>query len=236
LFRVTRVDVQNIKENMKIVYEDDDVIVVDKPYNYATHPAATWTGPTVVQALTGRNIKTSGDAERQGIVHRLDVGTSGLLVVAKNENAYQNLIEQWKKHTPKKKYYALVQGYVEPAHIKLPIARKPSAFTYEVNKNGKMAETKYNVIDKKNGLSFVDIELLTGRTHQIRVHFSFLKHPVVGDKLYGANPKISAQAQLDRHFLHSYYLQFVHPATGKQVEFTSELPAELRTAYGKLML
>jgi 23S rRNA pseudouridine1911/1915/1917 synthase len=222
---------------MKIIFEDNDIIVLNKPFEYVVHSAKSWNGSTVIDKLKDRKIKTSGDENRQGIVHRLDVGTSGLLVVAKNEISYQKLIKQFKNKKVKKKYYALVQGYVKPknAIIKLPIIRKKSSFIFTVNKNGKMSETKYNVKTQKKGFSFLDIELLTGRTHQIRVHFSYLNHPVVGDKLYGANPIFTKKARLNRQFLHSYYLSFNHPVNNKKLVFETKLPTDLKKAYDILM-
>lgn len=220
---------------MKIVYEDDDVVVVDKPVGVAAHPSPGWTGPTVVGALmaAGYRISTSGAAERQGIVHRLDVGTSGLMVVAKSELAYSALKRAFKERTVEKVYHALVQGHPEPTTgtIDAPIGRHPSAdYKFAVVAEGKPSVTHYEVLEMLPAASLVEVHLETGRTHQIRVHFSALRHPCVGDLTYGADPVLAKKVGLTRQWLHAVQLGFEHPATGQWTQVTSEYPQDLSRA------
>lgn len=220
---------------MKIVYDDDDVVVIDKPVGVAAHPSVGWTGPTVVGALiaAGYTIATSGAAERQGIVHRLDVGTSGLMVVAKSEHAYSVLKRAFKERTVEKVYHALVQGHPEPTTgtIDAPIGRHPNHdYKFAVVAEGKPSVTHYEVLEMLSAASLVEVHLETGRTHQIRVHFSALHHPCVGDITYGADPKLAAKVKLSRQWLHAKRLGFAHPATGEWLEVTSEYPQDLADA------
>ena len=220
---------------MLIRYEDDDVVVIDKPVGVAAHPSPGWTGPTVVGGLVaaGYRIATSGAAERQGIVHRLDVGTSGLMVVAKSETAYSSLKRGFKERTVSKTYHALVQGHPEPTSgtIDAPIGRHPNAdYKFAVTAGGKDSITHYEVSEMFPAASLVEINLETGRTHQIRVHFSALRHPCVGDITYGADPTLAARTGLTRQWLHAMGLGFHHPATGKWIEVASEYPADLAHA------
>jgi 23S rRNA pseudouridine1911/1915/1917 synthase len=224
---------------MSIVYEDDDVVVVDKPVGVAAHPSPGWTGPTVVGALAaaGFRIATSGAAERQGIVHRLDVGTSGLMVVAKSERAYTVLKRAFKDRTVDKVYHALVQGHPEPTvgTIDAPIGRHPTAdFKFAVTAAGKPSITHYEVLEMVPAASLVEIHLETGRTHQIRVHFAALRHPCVGDLTYGADPSLAARIGLTRQWLHAVRLGFKHPSTGKWVEVESTYPTDLADALAAL--
>jgi len=171
---------------LSIIYNDESIVVIDKPVGCAAHPSPGWEGPTVVGALTaaGYTISTSGPAERAGIVHRLDVGTSGLMVVAKTDQAYTFLKDAFKSRTVTKIYHALIQGHMDPSTgtIDAPIDRHPKEdHRFAVVANGKESITHYEVIEFYRGVSLVKVELETGRTHQIRVHFSALRHPLVGD-------------------------------------------------------
>jgi 23S rRNA pseudouridine1911/1915/1917 synthase len=220
---------------MRIMYDDDDVVVIDKPVGVAAHPSLGWTGPTVVGALVaaGYTIATSGAAERQGIVHRLDAGTSGLMVVAKSEHAYTVLKRAFKERTVEKVYHALVQGHPEPTRgtIDAPIGRHPNAdYKFAVVAEGKASVTHYEVLEMLSSSSLVEVHLETGRTHQIRVHFSALRHPCVGDVTYGADPKLAARVNLTRQWLHAMRLGFEHPSTGERIEVVSEYPTDLANA------
>ncbi len=224
---------------MRIVYDDDHLVVVDKPVGVAAHPSPGWTGPTVVSGLAGAGyqIATSGPPERQGIVHRLDAGTSGLMVVAKSELAYSVLKRAFKERTVDKVYHALAQGHLEPTvgTIDAPIGRHPSRdFRFAVTSDGKPSVTHYEVLEMLPSATLAEVHLETGRTHQIRVHFSALRHPLVGDLTYGADPRLAHQAQLQRQWLHAMRLGFAHPATGERFEATSEYPSDLRHALGLL--
>ncbi|MCG2802643.1 MAG: RluA family pseudouridine synthase [Cellulomonas sp.] len=220
---------------MLVVHDDDDVVVVDKPVGVAAHPSPGWTGPTVVGALAaaGFRVSTSGAAERQGIVHRLDVGTSGLMVVAKSERAYTSLKRAFKERTVDKVYHALAQGHPEPSTgtIDAPIGRHPSSdWKFAIVADGKPSVTHYELIEAMPAASLVEVHLETGRTHQIRVHFSALRHPLVGDVTYGADPVLAARVGLSRQWLHAVRLGFEHPGSGQWLELTSEPPADLAHA------
>jgi len=235
---VVEVDPQPVP-GMRIVHEDDDIVVVDKPVGVAAHPSPGWTGPTVVGALaaTGRRISTSGAAERQGVVHRLDVGTSGLMVVAKSEQAYTSLKRAFKERTVEKVYHAVVQGHPEPTKgtIDAPIGRHPSAdYRFAVTEAGKPSVTHYEVLEMVPAASLVEVHLETGRTHQIRVHMSAVRHPLVGDLAYGADPVLAARVGLTRQWLHALRLGFDHPATGQWFEVTSTYPDDLAAAWAVL--
>lgn len=224
---------------MAVVHDDDDVVVVDKPVGVAAHPSPGWTGPTVVGALAaaGYRISTSGAAERQGVVHRLDVGTSGLMVVAKTERAYTALKRAFKERTVDKVYHAVVQGHPEPTTgtIDAPVGRHPGAdWKFAVVATGKPAVTHYEVAEMLPGASLVEVHLETGRTHQIRVHFAALRHVLVGDLMYGADPALAARLGLERQWLHAVRLGFEHPGTGRWLELTSPYPADLATALERL--
>ena len=221
--------------DMGIVYEDDDVVVVDKPVGVAAHPSVGWEGPTVVEALLagGHRVATSGASERQGIVSRLDVGTSGLMVVAKTEPAYAGLKWQFKQRTPVKVYHALAQGHVDPLSgtIDAPIARHPgSQWKFAVVDGGRQAVTHYQMLEMVPRATLLEIHLETGRTHQIRVHFAALRHPLVGDLTYGADPVLASQVGLDRQWLHATRLGFEQPVTGQWIEVESAYPPDLDQA------
>ncbi|ACZ85839.1 RluA family pseudouridine synthase [Streptosporangium roseum] len=220
---------------MKIVYEDDDIVVVNKPIGVAAHPTTGWTGPTVIGGLlgTGHRVATSGAAERQGIVHRLDANTTGAMVVAKSEHAYSHLKRAFKERTVDKRYHALVQGHPDPLRgtVDAPIDRHPSGDgRFAVVAGGKESVTHYDTIEAFRAASLLDIKLETGRTHQIRVHMSALRHPCVGDMMYGADPTLAARLGVTRQWLHAVSLAFEHPATGEWVSFTTDYPDDLAHA------
>jgi len=220
---------------MRLVYEDDDVVVVDKPVGVAAHPSPGWDGPTVVGALAaaGHRISTSGAAERQGIVHRLDVGTSGLMVVAKSELAYSVLKRAFKERTVEKVYHALVQGHPDPSTgtVDAPIGRHPTApYKMAVTAGGKDSVTHYETLEAMAGASLLEIHLETGRTHQIRVHMAAVRHPCVGDITYGADPRLAERLKLTRQWLHAVRLGFEHPATGRWTQVSSDYPEDLTHA------
>ena len=222
-------------EGLGVVYDDDDVVVVDKPVGVAAHPSPGWDGPTVVGGLmaAGYRISTSGAAERQGIVHRLDAATTGLMVVAKSERAYTLLKAAFKERTVDKGYHALVQGHPDPSRgtIDAPIDRHPRHdWRFAVVTGGRPSVTHYETIEAFAAASLVAIRLETGRTHQIRVHFSAMRHPCVGDTTYGADPTLAARLGVSRQWLHAVRLGFAHPADGRRVEFTSPYPADLAGA------
>ena len=219
-------------EGLTIVFDDQDIVVIDKPIGCAAHPSPGWTGPTVVGALmaAGYTISTSGPAERQGIVHRLDVGTSGLMIVAKSDKAFHVLKDAFRNRTVDKIYHAMVQGHMDPTTgtIDAPIDRHPKEdHRFAVMATGKESITHYEVIEFYRGVSMVKIELETGRTHQIRVHFSALHHPLVGDTTYGADPVLAKSLQMSRPWLHAAELRFAHPVTGETLNFHAPYPADL---------
>lgn len=221
--------------DLGVVYDDDDIVVVDKPSGVAAHPSVGWEGPTVLGALAaaGFRIATTGAAERQGVVHRLDVGTSGLMVVAKSERAYTTLKRAFKEREVDKIYHAVVQGHPDPlaGTIDAPIGRHPShSWKFAVTPDGKDSITHYETIEAFRGASLLEIHLETGRTHQIRVHMAAHRHPCVGDPLYGGDPTLSARLGLIRQWLHAHELSFAHPVTGDWVTFTSAYPADLAHA------
>jgi 23S rRNA pseudouridine1911/1915/1917 synthase len=220
---------------LAVVYEDDDIVVVDKPPGVAAHPTPGWTGPTVLQGLlaAGHTIATSGAAERQGIVHRLDATTSGLMVVAKSEPAYSALKRAFREREVDKIYHALVQGHPDPLRgtVDAPIGRHPSGDgRFAVVAGGRPSVTHYDTLEAFRAASLAEINLETGRTHQIRVHMAAIRHPCVGDRLYGADPVLAAHLGLTRQWLHALRLGFAHPADGRRVEFTSEYPEDLAHA------
>ncbi len=218
-----------------VEYEDADIIVVDKPIGVAAHPTPGWTGPTVLQGLlaAGHVVATSGAAERQGIVHRLDANTSGVMVVAKSEHAYSVLKQAFRDRSVDKRYHALVQGHPDPLRgtIDAPIARHPSGDgRFAVVAGGRPAVSHYDTLEAFRAASLLQVRLETGRTHQIRVHMAAVRHPCVGDRLYGADPVLAARLGLNRQWLHAVGLGFAHPADGRWVEFTSAYPPDLAHA------
>jgi 23S rRNA pseudouridine1911/1915/1917 synthase len=224
---------------LTVVHSDDDIVVVDKPVGVAAHPSPGWTGPTVLAgvAAMAHRVSTSGAAERQGIVHRLDVGTTGLMVVAKSERAYTLLKRAFKERVVDKHYHAVVQGHPDPLRgtIDAPIDRHPTHdYKWAVVSGGRPSITHYDTLEAFPAASLIDVKLETGRTHQIRVHFAALRHPCVGDLTYGADPTLAARLGLHRQWLHARQLGFEHPGTGDYVEFVSEYPADLAAALAVL--
>lgn len=222
-------------EGMRIVFEDDDIVVVDKPVGVAAHPSVGWTGPTVVGHLAGAGVRisTSGASERQGIVQRLDVGTSGLMTIAKSEQAYSVLKQAFRDRVVDKTYHSLVQGHPDPSigTIDAPIARHPKHdFKFTVRADGRPSVTHYDTLEAHRYASLLTIKLETGRTHQIRVHMSALHHPCVGDLQYGADPTLASKVGLERQWLHAVHLGFVHPRSGERVDFESPYPDDLQHA------
>ncbi|KAA9087167.1 RluA family pseudouridine synthase [Microbacterium radiodurans] len=229
--RIVPVDVPDLG----IVHDDDDIVVVDKPAGVAAHPSLGWDGPTVLGALAaaGFRIATTGAPERQGVVHRLDVGTSGLMAVAKSERAYIALKRAFKEREVEKIYHAVVQGHPDPlaGTIDAPIGRHPShSWKFAVTPTGKDSVTHYETLEAFPGASLLEIHLETGRTHQIRVHMAAHRHPCVGDPLYGADPTLSARLGLTRQWLHAHQLAFAHPVSGEWATFSSPYAPDLARA------
>ncbi|MEY4554614.1 MAG: hypothetical protein RL197_1041 [Actinomycetota bacterium] len=225
--------------DFKVVFQDEHLIVIDKPAGVAAHPSVGWDGPTVPGALLalGIQLSTSGAQERQGIVQRLDVGTSGLMVLAKSELAYSRLKQAFRDRAVHKVYHALVQGHPDPSAgtFDAPIGRHPKAeFKFQVREDGKPSITHYQTLEAFRSASLLEIILETGRTHQIRVHFSAFRHPLVGDTMYGADPTLAKRLGLGHQWLHAVRLGFEHPITGDKVEFESAYPAELANVLANL--
>lgn len=224
---------------LQIVFQDEHLIVVDKPAGVVSHPSLGFDGPSVPGVLLARGIQlaTSGAQERQGIVQRLDVGTSGLMVLAKSERAYSILKQAFRDRAVRKTYHALCQGHPEPSSgtIDTPIARSQKHdYKFTISQEGKPAVTHYKTLELLPAAALMEIGLETGRTHQIRVHFSHFRHPLVGDPLYGADPKLAERLRLDRQWLHAKKLGFEHPISGADLVFESEYPADLQLALDQL--
>ena len=224
-----------VSEDLDVVYDDADVVVVNKPVGVAAHPSPGWQGPTVLGDLLSRGfrISTSGSEERKGIVQRLDVGTTGLMVVAKHEDSYIALKNQFRARTVSKVYHALVQGHMDPSEgsIDAPIGRHPKEdYRFAVVADGKPSITHFSLIEFLPGATLLKVELETGRTHQIRVHFSALRHPLVGDLAYGSDPVLAARLELKRPWLHAIELSFDQPSTGERITLKSEYPGDLKRA------
>jgi 23S rRNA pseudouridine1911/1915/1917 synthase len=230
---------------LDIVYEDEEIIVINKPAGIVTHPGAGATSGTLANALVFYFNQTShqpprrGGTSRPGIVHRLDVGTSGLIVVAKTDRAHLNLAEQFESRSVMKSYTALVYGMIkeDSGKIEAPIGRDPrNRVKMAVTRDGRQALTLYRVAERFDEFTLLDVEIKTGRTHQIRVHLAHIKHPIVADSTYDAgrantikSVKIRASvAKLNRPFLHAARLIFIHPTTGERMEFIAPLPDDLR--------
>lgn len=228
-------EAEPLADDMGIAYEDEDVVVVDKPVGVAAHASVGWTGPTVLGSLIGRgvHITSYGAPGRQGIVSRLDVGTSGLMLVCKSELAYKEMRRQFSQHEVVKIYHALVQGNLneDRATIDAPIGRaKVSDFRFTITPAGKPAITHWDVLERFGKATLASVNLETGRTHQIRVHFSSLGHPLVGDPMYGANPVLASRLGLDRQWLHAMRLEFRHPRTHVPTTVDSHYPTDLQHA------
>ncbi|WP_232805696.1 RluA family pseudouridine synthase [Glycomyces xiaoerkulensis] len=226
-------------EGLDVLFDDDDIVVVDKPVGVAAHPSPGWTGPTVTGGLAaaGFHLSSYGAEERRGIVHRLDAGTSGAMVVAKSERAYAELKRAFKERRVSKRYRAMAQGHPDPltGTVDAPIGRHPRHdYKWAVVAEGKPSITHYDTIEVFPGASLMDVGLETGRTHQIRVHFAALGHPLIGDTTYGADPVLAEKLGLARQWLHAYRLEFVHPGTGATVAFESDYPEDLAGALARL--
>lgn len=218
--------------DMQVVYDDDDIVIVSKPPFLAAHPSLGWEGDTILGALAGAGyrIATSGPPERQGIVHRLDVGTSGLMIVAKSEIAYSVMKRKFKEREVFKEYHALVQGEMVPPNgtIDAPIGRHPgSAWKFAVTHDGRHAVTHFDTLTNFSEATLLSVGLETGRTHQIRVHMAAQRHPIVGDSLYGANPVLASSLTLTRQWLHAVRLRFNHPTTGNELDITCDYSPDL---------
>lgn len=227
--------VPEVVEGIKIIHNDDAIVVIDKPVGVAVHPSPGWSGPTVVGHLAGAGyrISTSGASERQGIVQRLDVGTSGVMVICKSEVAYSRLKNAFRRRTVDKTYHALVQGHPDPLQgtIDAPIARHPKHdYKFTVRADGRESVTHYETLEAHRFASLLEVHLETGRTHQIRVHMAALKHPCAGDLTYGADPVLAKRIQLERQWLHAVRLGFEHPDSGEYVQYESSYPADLQHA------
>jgi 23S rRNA pseudouridine1911/1915/1917 synthase len=222
-------------EGVDVVFDDDHIVVIDKPVGVAAHPSLGWSGPSVLGHLAGAGfrISTSGVPERQGIVQRLDVGTTGLMVIAKSETAYSILKRAFRSRAVDKTYHALVQGHPDPfaGTIEAPIGRHPGAdYKMAVIAGGRPSVTHYQTLEAFVGTTLLELNLETGRTHQIRVHLAAIKHPCVGDLSYGADPVLAARMGLERQWLHAVRLGFDHPVTGEQLVFDSPYPSDLKQA------
>lgn len=226
-------------EGIGILHDDDALVVIDKPVGVAVHPSPGWSGPTVVGhlAAAGFRIATSGASERQGIVQRLDVGTSGVMVICKSEYGYSVLKNAFRRREVAKTYHALVQGHPDPwsGTIDAPIGRHPKHdHKFAVLDSGRHSVTHYQTLEAHRYASLLEVQLETGRTHQIRVHMAALRHPCVGDLHYGADPVLARRLGLARQWLHAVRLGFVHPETEQYVEFTSGYPADLEAALDQI--
>lgn len=218
--------------DMEILYDDEDVVVINKPVGVAAHTGPGWTGPTVLANLeaAGFRVATGGPPERKGIVQRLDVGTSGAMVVAKSELAYSRLKDAFRHREVTKIYHAVVAGHPDPLHgtVEAPIGRHPSrTWRMAVIDGGKPAVTHYDVEELMPGAAFLRIHLETGRTHQIRVHMAALGHPCVGDVFYGADPVQAQTLGLERQWLHARELEFIHPRTEQPIRVEAPYPRDL---------
>lgn len=232
-------DAQVPVPGLAVLFEDAELVVVDKPIGVAAHPSPGWSGPTVIGGLAaaGFAVATSGAAERQGIVHRLDVGTSGAMVVAKSERAYASLKQQFRERSVDKTYHAVVQGLLDPTAgtIDAPIGRHPTQdYRFAVVSGGKPSITHYLTLEAFAHASLVEVTLETGRTHQIRVHVAAMRHPCVGDLTYGADPVLAQRLGLSRQWLHAVRLGFDHPVTGERIVVDSGPPEDLQVAVARL--
>lgn len=211
--------------HIDIVYEDESIVVVDKPAGLVVHPAPSVKDPTLVNALIAKTELAPVNNIRPGIVHRLDKDTSGLMVLAKTFQSYNNLVRQIQERRMHKEYIAVVHGRVKSGTISLPIGRSPSDRTkMKVLPAGRIAITHYESLEVIGDYSVVKVRIETGRTHQIRVHLAYIGHPVVGDKIYGIEEK---EKLINRQALHSSRLSFLHPLTGRPLDFHSPLPKDM---------
>jgi 23S rRNA pseudouridine1911/1915/1917 synthase len=225
-----------VVEGIGIIYDDDAIVVIDKPVGVAVHPSPGWTGPTVVGHLAGAGfrIATSGASERQGIVQRLDVGTSGVMVICKSEHAYSVLKNAFRHRTVDKTYHALVQGHPDPHEgtIDAPIARHPGAdHRFAVLDGGRPSVTHYATLEAHRFASLLEVHLETGRTHQIRVHLASIGHPLVADAVYGGKQALG----MTRQSLHATELRFAHPSSGVEMTFEAPLPPDMAAAWASVV-
>ena len=230
---------------LRIVYEDEHLVVLDKPAGMVVHPAAGHSGGTLVNALLHhvKDLSGIGGELRPGIVHRLDRGTSGLMVVAKNDAAHQELSRQFSDREVEKEYVALVWGVVQSGkRIDAPIGRDPGDRQKMSTRarRARNAVTRVTAARHFKGVSLLKVAIATGRTHQIRVHLSAIGHPIVGDGTYGGVHRRTAAnlrsvQRLERPFLHSARLAFTHPADGRRVEFDSPLPLDLQAVLDEIV-
>ena len=228
-----------LADGLSVVHEDRDIVVVDKPAGVAAHPSLGWEGPSVTEhrAAAGIEIATTGAPERQGVVSRLDVGTSGLMVLARSERTYSVLKQAFRNKTVDKTYQALVQGHPDPftGTIDAPIGRHPGhEWKMAIVEGGRESITHYETLEAHRTATLVEVRLETGRTHQIRVHFAAIGHPCCGDPLYGSDPALARRLGIDRQWLHATRLAFEHPVEGSHVEFESELPRDLEHALNEV--
>ncbi|MBC7319720.1 RluA family pseudouridine synthase [bacterium] len=237
---VVKVEEVDIHENtlqpydlpINIVYEDESIIVVDKPAGLVVHPAPSVKEPTLVNVLIGKTTLAPVNSIRPGVVHRLDKDTSGLMVLAKTFQSYNNLVKQIQDRKVIKEYIAVVHGRPKSGSISVPIGRSPSDRTrMKVLPSGRIAITHYEVLEVIGDYSILKIRIETGRTHQIRVHLAYIGHPVVGDKIYGIESK---ERLIDRQALHSSKLSFLHPITQDRLEFSSPLPKDMENLIEEL--
>jgi 23S rRNA pseudouridine1911/1915/1917 synthase len=224
---------------LQVRYEDEHLLVVAKPAGLVVHPGAGHSSGTLVNALLGREgsrLSTVGGAGRPGIVHRLDKDTSGLLLVAKDDRTHGALAAELAAHRIERRYLALVQGHLgQTATVDAPLGRHPrDRKRMAVVPGGRRAVTHLRVLERLEAVDLAEARLETGRTHQIRAHLAYLRHPVVGDGVYGADPKLAARLGLERPFLHAWRLRFRHPVDGRELELEEQLPADLRQALDRL--
>jgi 23S rRNA pseudouridine1911/1915/1917 synthase len=249
ILRPARIEAQIEPEQiaLDVVYEDADLLVVNKPAGMVVHPAPGHVRGTLVNALLGRDpgLAQVGGPARAGVVHRLDRETSGLLLVAKNSAAFAKLQRQFKTRRVQKTYLALVEGVLDVAsgRVEAPVARDPAhrqrMAVLSENRGGRRAATAFHVLDsyvstmsqQRHEFSLLEVDLLTGRTHQIRVHMAFIKHPVVGDRIYGRRKQ---RIPCPRQFLHAHRLAFAQPTTGQPVQVEAPLPVDLQAVLNHL--
>jgi len=224
---------------LAVRWEDDRLLVVAKPAGLVVHPAPGHPTGTLVNALLGRSgtgLSAAGGSDRPGIVHRLDKDTSGLLVVAKDDATHLALARELAAHRIERGYLALVQGHLaDTGTVDAPVGRHPrDRKRMAVVASGRRAVTRWRVAERFRAVDLVEARLETGRTHQIRVHLASLRHPVAGDRAYGADPALAARLGLARPFLHAFRLAFRHPATGEEIEVAEPLPGDLEAALARL--
>ncbi len=237
------VEIEPVKMDLDILFEDDDILVINKPAGLVVHPGVNgkYANDSLVNAVmfhSGKSLSGIGGEKRPGIVHRLDKDTSGVLVIAKNDNAHNNLMEQFRSRKINKVYLALVMGRMKhkKGRIESPIGRDQrdrKKMSITIDNKGKMAKSAYHVIDEIDGYSLLKVTIETGRTHQIRVHMASIGHPVCGDTTYGdarMNKRLKRECGLNTQFLHAAELTFLHPVTGKSMHFKTELPDDLKEA------